>query len=151
MTRCASGGIKTHEKQMANPWKPGQCGNPSGRPRGAVSLTTRVMRVLKRRVNPADPNDARTIADVISEAIVKQAAKGKTDIVRMLWDRCDGKVPDQIQVSEHPGWEPVFADHDDGVDGGDGDGDDDTTTADGEAPADDSGDGNPAEDLTDTA
>ena len=72
-------------------WKPGESGNPGGRPTGSFSLVNMAKKLLAE-----DPNALREIV----ENWVRQAAK--TDekslgFIRTLLDRVDGPVPTQVQ------------------------------------------------------
>ena len=67
------------------PFKPGQSGNPAGRRKGSVSLTTRLNKMLAR----ADGTLARDlIAATIHDAIAHDGQSRK-----IVWERTDGRVP----------------------------------------------------------
>lgn len=65
------------------PWKPGQSGNPGGRPKG-VSLATKIMELLT-------PEAAERIIQGLIERSVTDDVALKT-----LIERTDGKVPTRI-------------------------------------------------------
>lgn len=72
-------------------WKPGQSGNPSGKPVGTLSLVAMIRKLLNE-----DPDAARLIA----ENLVRQAAthdEKALGFIRTILDRVDGPVPTQIQ------------------------------------------------------
>jgi hypothetical protein len=78
----------TNEKALANlkPWKPGQSGNPKGRPEGVEALARQYTpEAIRRLVRALDDNDSR----------VAVTAAG------MILDRGWGK-PKQEIASEHP-------------------------------------------------
>ena len=63
---------------------PGTSGNPAGRPKGALTLTGQVRKRLQE--NPEE-------ADEIVAAVVQAALAGDAAMMRLLWDRMDGAVP----------------------------------------------------------
>jgi phage gp16-like protein len=71
-------------------WKPGQSGNPGGRPKGA-SLTNRLRKAL-------DANDGQ-LAEVVVKVLLREAAKGKYQHLREVLDRVDGKVVQKVELN----------------------------------------------------
>jgi len=71
---------------------------------GRYPITEAIMRMLNRTV----PNDllGRTFADLIAEAMIKQAIKGNIRAVREILDSVEGKVPkpreQRIEQDERP-------------------------------------------------
>jgi len=83
---------------VARMWKPGQSGNPGGRPK---RLTTRLERQLLAKV-PNDPQK-RTYEELFIEAITKRAI-GKSDVLaKEIFDRVEGKVALPIVGEEEAG------------------------------------------------
>lgn len=74
-------------------FKPGQSGNPGGRPK-EKPVTDELRRLMDREV----PNDreGRTYAEVLAQAILHAALKGKVDAARELLDRIEGRVPHSV-------------------------------------------------------
>ena len=89
-------------------FKPGQSGNPSGKPKGA-SLTEQ----LKAKAN----REGRLLVDVLWETAIGrraewvekadgqrilrvQAVRPDMRAMEMIWNRVEGKVPDRIEVVE---------------------------------------------------
>ena len=76
------------------PWKPGQSGNPGGRPK-KKPLTDAYARILKRRV-PAEVvrklglRGHPTYAEMIAMSVAKEAIKGKVQAAAELADRVEG-------------------------------------------------------------
>ncbi|AGA90545.1 hypothetical protein Thimo_1773 [Thioflavicoccus mobilis 8321] len=79
-------------------YKPGESGNPSGKPRGAVSKTTKLRRSIER-----------DLPDILS-ALVAQAKEGDVQAAKLLVDRClpalrpvDAPTPVQLgdTLTEH--------------------------------------------------
>lgn len=71
------------------PFKPGQSGNPGGRPRGSGSLTSTMAGLL-------DP----VTKEKLCRAVLSQAARGNGTAMKLVWDRMDGRAPDEAYVAE---------------------------------------------------
>jgi hypothetical protein len=69
-------------------WKPGQSGNPSGRRKGSVSLTTALKNVLAKGMN----------ADRLAQQIYDGAMAGDAALVKVVLDRVDGTVAQQLDA-----------------------------------------------------
>lgn len=69
------------------PFKPGQSGNPKGRPKGQ-GITDRIL----RRLNEDDGK----LAEDIAEVIIKKAKAGDFNFCKTVLERIDGKIPDRI-------------------------------------------------------
>ncbi len=65
------------------PWKPGQSGNPNGRPKGSVSLA----RILKEKLAENDGEAAKAIVD----AMIKDAKREDGQSRRLAIQYIDGK------------------------------------------------------------
>ena len=74
----------------AHQFKPGQSGNPAGRPRGR-SITA----VLRERLDAAiaGEGDARAAVDRIAEAVLKLAIAGDLKALALLLERTEGPPP----------------------------------------------------------
>ncbi len=72
------------------PWKPGQSGNPAGRPKNKP-ITAALKDLL-------DKNDGEAIKALASVAL-KNALKGDFRYAKEILDRIDGKVMDQLDVT----------------------------------------------------
>jgi hypothetical protein len=82
-------------------FKPGQSGNPGGRRKGQ-SLTAKIAAILDRdTLGGKRLPGGLSVADVLAEAIVKQACLGKFPFAKEVLERLDGKVPDRI-IDETP-------------------------------------------------
>lgn len=93
---------KTTEEQRKNsggglanlrPFKPGQSGNPGGRPKGK-SLTA----LLRERLDEVDPATGKTIAEMVVEGWVNAARDGNVPAIKEALDRTEGKVPDKLET-----------------------------------------------------
>jgi len=77
-------------------FRPGQSGNPAGRPK-RKTLTERIAALLEcKELHGRALPDGMCVADLLAEAIVEQALKGKFAFVRDNLDRTEGKVSDRI-------------------------------------------------------
>ena len=89
---------------MANPnpspatrWKPGQSGNPSGRPAGE-SFTT-----ILRAALEAGHKKAPSWRHALVAKAVLMAAAGDLDAMKWIADRTDGKVKDHLELTGEGG------------------------------------------------
>jgi hypothetical protein len=80
--------VKRGRIENLKPWKPGQSGNPGGRPR-KTPLTDALQRIVQ---NPE-------AADKLARAIYKVGAKGDTRAFKEIADRVQGKVRTQIELT----------------------------------------------------
>ena len=68
---------------------PGQSGNPGGRPKGSVSLTTAVRKMLSQ---PGRIEEA-------AEILWREFQAGNPAIVKEVWNRIDGKVVEPLDLT----------------------------------------------------
>jgi Family of unknown function (DUF5681) len=97
----------------ANKWKPGQSGNPTGRPRKTPVSDAYAKHVGKRlpdeiRLRLRLPKGA-TWADAMALGQLRSAVKGKTDAAREIADRVDGKAMQLVELSGPDGG-PIVVD-----------------------------------------
>ena len=80
-------------------FKPGQSGNPRGRPQGTLSLTD-VLRKLGDiedvEIRKGEPKIPRK--EALGHKMWNMALSGKADIARYIYDRLDGKPTQEIKV-----------------------------------------------------
>lgn len=84
--------------QNLKPFKPGETGNPNGRPKKLPHLETLLAEIL------GEEKDGKTAAMAILSALRSKASKGDVRAAEVLMDRAWGKV---TQKTEHSG-EVVF-------------------------------------------
>ena len=86
----------TDDPRRANlkPFVKGKSGNPAGRPRGTVNLTSAIRRVLKRPCE--DDEDKRTYAELFALSLVTNAIKGNGPAIKQILDRIEG--PTELPV-----------------------------------------------------
>ena len=73
-------------------WKPGQSGNPKGRPK--TDSVTRAIRSLL-----ADGISGEPLYEAIAKVAVQKALQGDRHFWQFVVDRSDGKVLDQVNQS----------------------------------------------------
>lgn len=86
------------------PWKPGQSGNPGGRPKGIIDR--RAERAIWARVLKSPLSEIRQMADrdisgmeaVIAASILRAAATGEASAVSLCLERAIGKVKEEIDL-----------------------------------------------------
>jgi hypothetical protein len=81
----------------ATRWKPGQSGNPGGRPKSAP-LSQACREVLALPV-PGDPQ-GRTYAEMIAATLAGKAVEGDIKAAQELADRAEGRARQSIDI-EH--------------------------------------------------
>lgn len=72
-------------------FQPGQSGNPGGRPKGAVSITSRIKRILRENEDKADE---------LATALIDLAIAGNPAAMREVMGRHDGPLATNINVSQ---------------------------------------------------
>ncbi len=90
-------------EQNLTPWKPGQSGNPAGRPRGTENSATRLRRLLdavQKAKSPVTKQDEEfTTLELMDAAMISRALRGDVIAYREILDRAEGKVPTKQEVS----------------------------------------------------
>jgi type II secretory pathway component GspD/PulD (secretin) len=81
-----------------NPYKfkPGQSGNPSGRPKGSVSIRTEVRKLLQEA---AKEGSADTVAVALAKRLIHQAFDGDMKAMQMVIEHIDGKPQQSIDLN----------------------------------------------------
>lgn len=74
------------------PFKPGQSGNPNGRPKSAKIFRDALLVALKR----ADEEGVEAVQR-LADKLVAQASAGDVQAFREAADRVDGKVPQAVE------------------------------------------------------
>lgn len=81
---------------LAPKWKPGQSGNPAGRPKGSISLMAAIIRVLKQ----TDPETGKKRLDDLALTVVENAKAGNAQAIRQIFDRLDGPVQTMADIDD---------------------------------------------------
>ena len=87
--------LKNLERGKDTQWKPGQSGNPNGRPPKELSLIS----LIKEELEQIAEGD-KTEAQLVARAIVQAARKAKVEIIKELLDRIDGPVKKKLEVGD---------------------------------------------------
>jgi hypothetical protein len=75
------------------PWKPGQSGNPGGRPKGSLS------KYYKLILAEIDPKTKKELAEKIARAHI-EASMDNSSFANIVLDRTEGSVVQQTLVGE---------------------------------------------------
>lgn len=81
------------------PWRPGQSGNPRGRPRKGKSLTE----ILERCGRERDPESGRPRYELLAEKLWQLALDGHLEAVKLLYNRVDGLPRMQLPLGTRAG------------------------------------------------
>ena len=86
-------------------FKPGQSGNPAGRPKGIPNTATRLKRFLDLTVKNINPVNGQeeifTVAEEMDLAIIAKARKGDTKAYNALIDRLEGKPQQRTDITSN--------------------------------------------------
>lgn len=85
----------------ANPdtqFKPGQSGNPAGRPKLDPPITSYLREILEQKIS--EKKKPETNKELIAQAIIMHAAKGNSGYLKELLERLEGKIPQGVFVPE---------------------------------------------------
>jgi len=81
----------SHFGDKLKQWKPGQSGNPGGRPEGK-SITAELRKLIDKGTNAED------IANVLYDIAKSKLNRNQIIALKELLDRTDGKVPDTHKI-----------------------------------------------------
>jgi len=86
---------KPFEKGHKHAWKPGQSGNPAGRPKARL-----LSEHLRDRLKEQFPGRSEaTYGRMVAEALVDRAINGDVMAIREVFDRTEGKPKQTIDVN----------------------------------------------------
>lgn len=87
---------RKRSNENLKPFKPGETGNPNGRPRGA-SVTSAIRRQLDKeavQMRGGQPvATGRTTAEHLADVAINKALRGDFKFFRYLVDRVEGRTP----------------------------------------------------------
>lgn len=85
------------------PYKPGQSGNPKGRPKGSKGIAATLRKYLKAKVNfqnPITKKEGRMSAyDIMAIRLIVSAMSGNLKAIGQIYERLEGKPKQDIGVS----------------------------------------------------
>ena len=91
-------------EQNLKSFKPGQSGNPAGKPKGIPNTKTRLYRLLTIMQEVDNPitgiREGFTVAEQMDLAQIQQAIKGDTRAYNALVDRLEGKPPQSYELPD---------------------------------------------------
>ena len=74
------------EANLRPPWKPGESGNPKGRPEGTISLTS----MIKKKLELLSPDGKRQAIEVLADNIIQDALDSSDNMRKLVWNYLDG-------------------------------------------------------------
>jgi len=81
-------------------WKPGQSGNPKGKPKGLQSFSTLFKKAVKHIAEKQDLGEDPDAVEIeIVRRMVREAIKGKYPFAKDLLDRLYGKPRETIDIN----------------------------------------------------
>ena len=90
-------------KQIEPRWKPGESGNPNGRPVGVPNTKTRLQRLLLLTQDMKNPVtgmvEGFTVAEQMDLAQIIAARKGDTRAYNAIVDRLEGKAAQAMDIT----------------------------------------------------
>ena len=87
---------KLTPKMQELKWKPGQSGNPKGRPKKEMSITD----ALRRIGEEVNPQTKQTKIQILAEMIWETALKGDKIMAQMIIERLEGKPRQPIEIDK---------------------------------------------------
>lgn len=88
-------------------FKPGQSGNPAGKPKGTVSFKNSIKKfgaMMMKEINPeTGEEELMTLVDIITAQQYKKARKGDTRAFEILKDHIESKPKQGIDLSNTDG------------------------------------------------
>ena len=80
-------------------WKPGQSGNPNGRPKGSKNLSTMLWEALQEKARNSNGEPMKeTYADLFIKRVLKDAIE-KGNGKELIFDRIEGKAAQPVDVT----------------------------------------------------
>ena len=85
-----------NDKPVSTSWKPGESGNPNGRPKKGYSITEWFQEMFK-----AQPE----VKDALAKSIVKKALEGDIAAQKLVWNYMDGMPQQKTDITS--GGKPI--------------------------------------------
>ena len=84
-------------------FKPGESGNPNGRPKGSRNITTNLKELLEIEIETEDPlSEEKTsmpVAALLNARLVRSALDGSEKAIREIYDRIEGRPKQKLDVT----------------------------------------------------
>jgi Family of unknown function (DUF5681) len=90
---------------QAAQWRPGESGNPGGRP--AKPFAAALLRIVEKKL--ANDAEGRALIDAIAQQLVAEASKGDLASIRELADRIEGTPARSVMLGGPDGGAIPFA------------------------------------------
>lgn len=82
-------------KPLPHAFKPGQSGNPNGRPPGKRGWAVQLRELLQKTVDPATGRD---MEQQVLHSLMSMMQKGHVGVITLLWEHIDGKPNQPMDV-----------------------------------------------------
>lgn len=86
-----------------NQFKPGESGNPAGKPPGAKNFTTLVREALQEVAKLKQGNPENLTYEQVLAKSVGPRAMGNDRVLKMLWEQLDGKAVQKVDLTAELG------------------------------------------------
>ncbi len=94
------------DRKQTKPWlfKKGVSGNPKGKPKGTLSITTLVRNALMKIAKESP--DKSTYEQLFIKRIMQKAiVEGDNHMIKLIWEQIDGSAAQKVDVTS--GGEPI--------------------------------------------
>lgn len=99
-----------NNRVIGKPFLPGNPGGP-GRPKGSISISEKLRQIVSRPVSefpgyvklaaaigiPPAEVAVMKVGEMVAHAAILQAVKGKPQVIAEVFDRVDGRVPQEVR------------------------------------------------------
>jgi hypothetical protein len=86
--------------EQLTPYKPGQSGNPKGKPKGSLNMST-MLRIMLNEKTKDEDGKKTTHKALIIKKVIEKAKDGNLKASEMVFDRTEGKPAQTIsQIHE---------------------------------------------------
>lgn len=92
-------------EQNLTPWKPGESGNPAGKPPGTKNLTTQVREALQKIAKSENGEDISYETLLVRRILKSSIEGGDNKMIQMIWEHLDGKPSQKIDLTHELGEE----------------------------------------------
>lgn len=85
---------KQKKRIVGRPFQKGVSGNPKGRPKGSISLTS----VIKRKLKEMSPDGKREAVEMLADNIIQDALDNNNKMRQLIWNYIDGLPKQNIKL-----------------------------------------------------